>query len=188
MKNFDNYINENKNISFDTIASLVINGNLNLVKDFLNSDKDNVNLRNNMGETLLMVSLNSKTPDMFYLLLEYDPVLTFKELYNGDTILHKIIEDYRKIYKLGITDAIHVVIKKEPFLLKIKNKIGYTPLYDAALYSVYALFEILKFNPDWEDYKFLDLLSDNIRDQIIEIYPDKAREYRKKIQINKFKI
>jgi len=190
MKKFKNYINENiySNVSFDTISSLITNGNMNLVRDFLNTDKENVNFKSDMSETLLMVSLKSKTPDMFYLILEYNPDLKTIEFYDGDTILHKIIKEYIKVYKLGITDAIEQVIKREPELLNIKNHINFSPLETAPLYSVYALLELLKYDPDWGDYSFLDNISAHAKKELLYAYPDKAREYKKFLQVKKFKI
>ena len=184
--NFNNYINENKydNVSFDTISSLVENGMINLVKDYLNNGGD-INLCDPISnQTLLIASLRAETQDMFNLLLSYDPDLTIKTRYNGETILHLIIEDYIPLYRKGFKDLIKKVLDKDISVLEIEDYTEETPIEFAAYHSSYALFELFKFNPDIRNCSFFDNISIGTIETIRDTFPN---IYMKCIKIRKSK-
>jgi len=184
--NFNDYINENKydNISFETISSLVENGMINLVKDYLENGGD-INLCDPISnKTLLMYSLRAETPDIFDLLLSYNPDLTIKNTYNGETILILIIEDYIPLYQKGYKNLIRKILDKDISVLEIEDSTGETPIEFAAYHSSYALFELLKFNPDIRNCSFFDNISTGVIERINILFPD---IYKKCIKIRKSK-
>jgi ankyrin repeat protein len=187
---FNTYLNENKydNVSFDTINSLVKNGMINIVKDYLDNSGD-VNLRDPISnETLLMTSLKLDNSDMFDLLLSYNPDLTIKTKYNGETILFSIIEDYIPLYKKGFIDIIKKVLEKDITILEIEDSIGDLPVDFAALHSSYALFELLKFKPNLRDCSFFDNISDGVINAIQKTFKDQYNYCLKKRKSRNFNL
>jgi len=174
------------------------------VKHYLENGGD-VNYSNHNGETLIFIAFNFMKLDIVDLILQYDPDLTKKSYIYNETILNDILSNKKVCEKGGY---IKKILDKEISILNNKNLNGYTPLLTAAIFNYGdSIFELLEFNPNWNDYiidennrkiTFIDVLKfeennkhfegKSTLQKVIELYPEKYKDYLKKKEIKKFKI
>jgi len=174
------------NISFNTIDSIIVQNNVNMLIDFLDNNPNNINITSNNNYTLLNSALNVRNLEIFNLLLTYKPDVSKKSKNFKENILFKIIESG---YDIDIIiKFLTSVLTYDSSIINDKNNVngGRTPLDISVNFDFNITLTLLKFNPDWGD--FLEYLPKKDVKIIIETYPKQYKEYLLEKDLEKFNI
>jgi len=186
------------------VISFIEHGYYDAVKNYLELGGD-VNHSNMNDETLIFIAFRYDELDIVDLLLEYNPDLTKKSYVYSETVLNDMLSNKKACEHGGY---IKKILDKEISILNNKNANGYAPLLTAAIFNYGdSLFELLEYNPNWNDYileknnkkiTFIEVLEfeennkhfegNSTLQKVKELYPEKYKEYLKNKQLRKFKI